>query len=116
MLNQRVFFWPSEKQSKPLLTSKGSDAHRSMILVFDTLSLIRDNYSRVEISPINSGNTRRKPTRRGLATFAALPDLDYTRWREHKDRKSKRSVQEIVVRDGVMEMTKYLIDRKTTVS
>lgn len=73
MLNERVFFWLD-----PARVNRQHRACRSrpqVVLTIDTTHLIATNCEQMSVSPINTGNARRRPARRGAATF-----VPYTKW------------------------------------
>jgi len=110
MLNQRVFFWADEAGLQRLLGARMNRSRVREVLVFDTLSLARAVAERMELSPINSGATIRKPARRGLSTFTPLNAMDYATWR--RGRGGRDSIVEVVVREGVPDIAQHLIERR----
>jgi hypothetical protein len=75
LVNARVFFW---------LDPARLDRHRAaceprpqVVLEIDTAALVAAYAEHVELTPINTGNARRRPARRGAATF-----VPYARWCE----------------------------------
>jgi hypothetical protein len=105
MLNERVFFWVDEGRVAGLLGAKMNRARSREVLVFDTLGLVSAHAERVEISPINSGSTLRKPARRGLATFTPLLAKSYREWQ--RQRGGNDRVVEVTVRGGVRDIKRY---------
>ena len=73
LLNRRVFFWGDEAGLSRLLDARVNRARNLEVIVVDTLPLARAYARHIEISPINSGATMRRPARRGLSTFTPLP-------------------------------------------
>jgi len=111
LLNQRVFFWSDESGLQRLLGARLNRGRPREVLVFDTLALVAAHADRVEISPINSGATIRRPARRGLATFTPLDAMTYAAWRRRRGRLDR--IVEVVVRGGVADIRRYLLDRRT---
>jgi hypothetical protein len=109
-LNQRVFFWADEAGLQRLLAARMNRGRTREILVFDTLALARAHAERIEISPINSGATIRKPARRGLSTFTPLAAMDYTTWRRRRGLRDR--ILEVVARGGVPDAARYLVERR----
>ncbi len=107
MLNQRVFFWADEDEVATLTGARLNRGRNLAVLVLDTLGLVRAHASRVELCPINSGSTIRKPARRGLATFTKLGAHDYQAWRGLRGQRDR--VREVVVRDGVSPVAGHVI-------
>ena len=111
MLNARVFFWPDRESVDRLLGARANRNRPRQVLAFDTLGLVRAHAERVELSPINSGATIRKPARRGLATYTRLTALSYRDWQ--RARGGRDTVREVVVRGGVPDIATYLLGIKT---
>ncbi len=111
MLNARVFFWPDRDGLARLLGARANRNRPRQVLAFDTLGLVRAHAARVEISPINSGATIRKPARRGLATYTPLLALSYRDWQ--RSRGGRDTVREVVVRGGVVDIAVYLLGIET---
>jgi hypothetical protein len=109
-LNKRVFFWADESGLQRLLAARMNRGRMREVLVVDTLGLASAYADRMEICPINSGATIRKPARRGLSTFTPLGAMDYTAWR--KRRGGRDRILEVVVRGGVPDIARYLVERR----
>jgi hypothetical protein len=112
ILNERVFFWAEEERLDRLLSARMNRARSRDILVVDTLSLARAYAERVELCPINSGATLRRPARRGLDTFTPLGSLSFAAW--SRQRGQRDTVVEVVVRDGVPDIARHLIEVRRT--
>jgi hypothetical protein len=108
-LNQRVFFWADASGVSRLLGARMNRGRPRAVLAFDTLRLAHAHAQRMEICPINSGATIRRPARRGLATFAPLLDTDYPRWQ--RQRGTRDRIVEIVVRDRVPDIARFLVNQ-----
>lgn len=73
LLNARVFFWLDPER---LNRMRGAMKERSQIVLsIDTERLLARYAEQVTLTPINTGNARRQPARRGAATF-----VPYTTW------------------------------------
>ena len=107
VLNARVFFWASRDGAERLLRARINRNRPRALLAFDTLGLASAHAARVEISPINSGATLRKPARRGLTTFTPLLQESYGDWR--RKRGGSDRILEVVVRGGVPDIARYLV-------
>ncbi|MEV8639178.1 hypothetical protein AB0395_46725 [Streptosporangium sp. NPDC051023] len=73
LVNVRVFFWLDPARLNRQRAAYGS--RPQVVLTLDTVGLVADYGDRAAVSPINSGNARRRPARRGAATF-----VPYTEW------------------------------------
>lgn len=111
LLNDRVFFWVREDGFRSLLGARANRVRAREVVVFDTLSLVGAHADRVEISPINSGATLRKPARRGLATFTPLASISYAAWRRQRPKSSLDTIKEVVVRGGVPDIARHCLGR-----
>lgn len=107
MLNERVFFWADADGLARLLGARMNRGRTREVLAFNTLGLVRAHAERVEISPINSGATIRKPARRGLATFTPLLAKGYAEWQ--RQRGGRDRVLEVVIRGGVPDIARHLV-------
>jgi hypothetical protein len=114
MLNERVFFWPDEQS---VATHLGASARRGierLVMVFDTRSMAEAHHEKIEISPINSGSTIRKPARRGLNTFSAIHRYEYREWQALRGKRDV--VKEITVVGGVRNVDRHLIECRSAAS
>lgn len=107
MLNERVFFWADEKGLDRLLRARANRGRPCDVLEIDTLSLARTHGPRIELSPINSGATLRRPAKRGVSTLTPLESVSYEEWRRLRARRD--TVLEVIVRDGVPDIAKHLV-------
>src|SRR5260370_39022670 len=74
LLNQFVFLWPSRERLER--QKRAYHARPQVVLVFDAEFLLSDVGDRALVSPIKSGNARRRAARRGLKTL-----VPYTEWK-----------------------------------
>lgn len=110
LLNRRVFFWPDEQSLRGLLGARLNRGRERLVLVVDTLSLARRYAGRIELAPINTGSTIRKPARRGKATFTPLLRYDYEAWRRLRGGRDR--IREVTVLDGIVPITDHLIEHR----
>ncbi len=108
LLNRRVFFWADEAGLGRLLGARGNRSRPLDVLVVDTLGLARAHAERVELSPINSGATIRRPARRGRSTFTPLLELSYADWRRKRGQRDR--ILEVTVLDGVPDIARHVIE------
>lgn len=112
LLNGRVFLWASERDLRDLLEARANRNRPVTVLILDTLRLARDYASLIEFSPINSGNTRRKPARRGLKTFSPLERYGYAEWTGLRGKRDR--IREVTVLGGVPDISNYLVEDPIT--
>lgn len=110
MLNARVFLWADEAGLARLANARMNRGRPREVLVFDTLSLASAHAERVELSPINSGATIRRPARRGPGTFTPLGALAYRDWRRRRGGWDR--VVEVAVRGGIPDAARHLVERR----
>jgi hypothetical protein len=108
ILNTRVFFWADESGLRRLLGARANRNRDRLVLVVDTLSIVKAHAKKVELSPINTGATLRRPARRGLATFSPLANHSYREWRGLRG--GRDSVLEVVVRGSVPDIEKHIVE------
>jgi hypothetical protein len=106
MLNDRAFFWADRESLERHLASWRKHGRPCVVLVVETLSLAHAHAERVELCPINSGNTMRRPARRGLGTFTPLGALGFEAWRRQRGQLDQ--IREVVVRDGVADIRQHV--------
>jgi hypothetical protein len=108
LLNRRVFFWADEEGLSRLLGARLNRDRERVVLVLDTLSVARQCFEHVELSPINSGATLRRPARRGLSTFAPMRLHSYEGWRRLRGRRDR--VLEVTLLRGVTDVARHLVE------
>ena len=108
LLNRRVFFWADEAGLARLVNARANRGRPLEVLVVDTLPLARAHAERVELSPINSGATLRRPARRGPSTFTPLLELPYDAWR--RQRGGRDRVREVTVLAGVPDIDRHVVE------
>ncbi len=75
-LNQFVFLWPSRERLER--QKRAYYPRPQVVLVFDAEFVLSDVGDRALVSPINSGNARRRAARRGPGTLVPYPE-----WKAH---------------------------------
>lgn len=75
LLNSHVFLWPDRDRMDR--QRKACGPRPQFVMTFDAGALLTRCAAHAFVTPINSGNARRKPARRGLDTILA-----YDVWRE----------------------------------
>lgn len=86
------------------------------MLAVDTAALIAACEEQIAVTPINTGNARRKPARRGAATFVPVAEWMRFGWRSEARalgtplrEKSHRPI-EVTVLDAVPDIMRFVID------
>jgi hypothetical protein len=90
LLNSFVFLWASFERAERhrLAFSRKSQ----VLLIFDAASLLRELGGRVLLSPINSGNARRRPAPRSPRLFVPYPEWSVEGWPVIAGQQRSRSV------------------------
>jgi hypothetical protein len=107
ILNGRAFFWLSRDRLRGLLSARAYRGRPQTVLTVDTASLLEAHKERIELSPLNSGATLYNPQPRGRDTFLAVKDYPFDERR--RTRPVDKSVVELVVREGVPDISDHLI-------
>lgn len=101
-LNNRVFFWSTEKGLRTLLNAAEYRDRPHIVLVCDTASLVERHGAQITLSAMNSGCTRPFAWPRGLATFKRIEKYPLAeRLRRYG---TARGVVEIAVDDAVPDV------------
>lgn len=108
MLNARVFFWADEKGLQRLLQARLNRNRARDVLVIDTLSFAQVYAEHIELSPINSGSTIRRPAQRGVHTYTPLLTHAYRDWQRLRRRVD--AITEVVVKHGIPDIANYVIE------
>jgi hypothetical protein len=78
LLNSFVFLWPDHQRLERQRRACG--ARPQVVLVFDTEAVLDHVGDDALVSPINTGNARRKPARRSRQTFVPYRDWQRDGW------------------------------------
>lgn len=108
VLNVRVFFWSSKESLDRLLNARLNRQRQREVVVVDTLSLAKAHAPRMELCPINSGATLRKPARRGLSTFTPLLSYHFNDWSKLRGRRDE--IREVTIQDQVIDIGDHMVD------
>lgn len=113
-LNRRVFFWVKEARMRGLGEAAINRTDPRELLVLDTASVVAACGARMQVAPINTGNTQRKPARRGRDTFTPLGAMPHAQWRRLRAarKSSPDEVVEVTVLDHVPDIERHLIERR----
>lgn len=113
MINARVFFW---LDSNRLNRQRAACEPRPQVVItIDTGSLVEAYVQRVAVTPINTGNARRKPARRGAATFVPLAEWIRSGWESEATaldvplRNKSHMPVELTVADAVPDIMRFVV-------
>jgi hypothetical protein len=113
LVNARVFFWlDPDRLNRQRAACK---ARPQVVLTVDADGLVRDYGHLAEVSPINSGNARRRPARRGAATFVPYSAWVESGWASEaaalgtKERKRSHPPAELTILGAVPDAMRYVL-------
>lgn len=109
-LNNRVFFWLTEKRLLTLLSARAYRRNVQCVLTINTKELLRRYSNSIKLSPINSGSTIYKPVKRGSNTF--LPLSEYPFEERKKIRGQDNAIAELTVDYGIPDIAEFTISVK----
>jgi hypothetical protein len=106
LLNQRVFFWVDEKNVDVHLRASIRQHEERVVLVLNTLSVVKAYHKKVELAAINTGSTIRRPARRGVSTFAPAHQYTYREWQRLGG--GRDQIKELTVIDGIRDVEAHM--------
>jgi hypothetical protein len=110
LLNRRIFFWCDEEGLARLLGARANRTRALVVIVLDTMRLATAYAHKIELSPINSGSTLRKPARRGSSTFTPMRELSYDAW--SRKRGGRDRIREVTVLDGITDIAQFVVETR----
>ncbi len=114
MVNDRVFFWLDPDRLNRQRAACGP--RPQIVIAVDTVNLVAVHHERIALTPINTGNARRKPARRGAATFVPLAQWGKSGWASEAEalntpvRKRSHKPVELTVLDAVPDIMHFVVD------
>ena len=107
LLNGFVFLWGSFERAE---RHRAAFARSSQVLlVFDAALLLREMGDRVLLSPINSGNARRRPAPRSPRLFVSYQEWSEQGWPVIEGQRRSRSVMPAeIVLEGHLSLKPFL--------
>lgn len=113
-INARVFFWLDPDRLNR--QRKAAEPRPQVAIAVDTAALLAAHKSRIALTPINTGNARRKPARRGAATFVAYREWLESGWASEAKalgttpRSRWYRPVELTVLDAVPDIMRFVVD------
>ncbi len=113
MINTRVFFWLDVDRLNR--QKAASEPRPQVVMAVDTAALVAAYEKRVAVTPINTGNARRKPARRGVATFVSLAEWVRSGWASEaaalgiSSRGRSHQPVELTVIDAVPDIMRFVV-------
>jgi hypothetical protein len=114
MVNARVFFWLDPERLNRQRAA--CEPRPQVVMVVDTAALVASYEEQVSVTPINTGNARRKPARRGAATFVPLKEWALSGWAREAEalgiplRDRSHQPVELTVIDAVPDIMRFVVD------
>jgi hypothetical protein len=110
-LNRFVFLWSNRERVERHL---GACGRPQILLTFDATQLLAQLGDKIFLSPINSGNARRRPAPRSIQTFVPYREWIESGWRamDGESRRRTGPPAEILV-EGNLTLEPYLLGADT---
>jgi hypothetical protein len=113
LLNSKVFFWfDRERLNRQRRACSGFS---QVVLTIDSAPLLRRHADRAALTPINTGNARRRPARRGEATFVPYEVWSESGWLSEAQalgtrvRPRRHAPVELVINDSVPDVMDWVL-------
>lgn len=112
-LNQQVFFWIDVERLERQRKACNSPQY---IMTIDAQKLLKHYSAKAAVTPFNTGNARRAPARRTLATFVPYTHWLNTGWKSEaeafgtKPRSAQHKPVELTIKESVIDIFEYVID------
>ncbi len=113
-LNARVFFWVNIDRLNRQRSA--CEPRPQVVLTIDVAGLVSAYGRNVAVSPINTGNARRMPARRGAATFVPLEKWLQSGWASEaaalgtSPRTKSHPPVELTVHGGVPDIARFTLN------
>jgi hypothetical protein len=113
MVNSRVFFWLDPNRLNRQRAA--CEPRPQVVIAIDTAGLVAAHERHTAVSPINTGNARRKPARRGAATFVPFAEWARSGWASEAAalgtpvRKRSHQPVELAVVDAVPDIMRFVV-------
>ncbi|MBW4614097.1 MAG: hypothetical protein KME21_12635 [Desmonostoc vinosum HA7617-LM4] len=113
LINTRVFFWLDPDRLNRQRAA--CEPRPQVVLVIDTAKLVSIYSQQIAVTPINTGNARRRPARRGTATFVPYPTWVESGWTSEAkalgtpERKRSHFPAELTVVEAVPDVMQFVI-------
>jgi hypothetical protein len=113
LINARIFFWLDPDRLNRQRAA--CEPRAQVVLSIDTSGLVATYSGQLEVTPINTGNARRRPARRGAATFVPYAAWVESAWASETaalgTHERSRSVPpaELTVVDSVPDVMRFVV-------
>ncbi|GCE23600.1 DUF7002 family protein [Dictyobacter kobayashii] len=113
LINARVFFWLDPARLNRQRAACGP--RPQVVLTVDASKLVAAYAEKIAVTPINSGNARRRPARRGAATFVPYAAWATSAWASEAAslgtpiRPSSHSPVELTVAGSILDIMHFVV-------
>ncbi|HTK06424.1 MAG TPA: hypothetical protein VL485_04580 [Ktedonobacteraceae bacterium] len=113
LINARVFFWLDPARLNRHRAACGSRSQ--VVLTVDASKLVDAYAEKIAVTPINTGNARRRPARRGVATFVPYAAWATSAWASEAAglgtpvRPSSHSPVELTVAGSLLDIMQFVV-------
>ena len=110
LINSMVFFWPTKKRLKTMISASAYEEVEHDVLLVDTKTLVRLEESNIRLSRMNSGSTKPMAHPRDMDLFKRFEDYPF----ETRLKKNGRegAVAEVCVVERVDSIREAVVDVK----
>lgn len=114
LLNSKVFFWFDIDRLNRQRRAYGTLPQ--VVMIIDVEQLLMRHAARIALTPINTGNARRRPARRGRHTFVPYVTWLESGWRieaealDTRPRSRSHRPVELTVADAVPDVMDFVVD------
>lgn len=110
LINSMVFFWPTKKRLKTMISASTYQEIEHDVLLVDTETLVRLEESNVRLSRMNSGSTKPMAHPRDMDLFKRFGDYPFETRLRNQGR--ERAVAEVCVIERVDRIREAVVDVK----
>lgn len=113
LINAHVYFWLDPARLNRQRAACGG--RPQLVLVADAAALVEQYKSRAALTPINTGNARRRPAARGIATFVPYETWLASGWAseaaalKRRVRSSSHRPVELAIAGPIPDIARYLV-------
>ena len=108
LINSMVFFWPTKKRLKTMLSASAYKEVRHDVLVVDTEKLVELEEANVRLSRMNSGSTKPMAHCRDMDLFKRFEDYPFETRRRRYGKEG--AVAEVCVVDRVAKIGEVVVE------
>ena len=110
LINSMVFFWPTAKRLKTMISASAYHEVEQDVLLVDTKTLVQLEQPDIRLSRMNSGSTKRMAHPRDLDLFKRFEEYPFSTRRKKQGR--ERAVAEVCVIERVDRIRDAVTDVK----